>query len=106
MPRDPMLRVVLSLALSLAFLIGSAGPSQAKEDEVDGIVDCGRRSGQSCDIEGVLHLRTEHVTGTTEPIKIDVKWMQDALPHLDQDERIVLLVEDVPGGGVRALSVS
>src|SRR3954464_10095426 len=106
MPRNSVLRVVLSLALSLAFLVGSAGPSQAKEYEVDGIVDCGRRSGQSCDFDGVLYLRTEHVTGTTERIKIDVAWMQDTLPKLDQDERIVLLVEDVPGGGVRALSVS
>jgi hypothetical protein len=106
MARDPVLRVVLSIALGLAFLFGNAGLSQAKEYEVDGIVDCGRRSGQRCDFDGVLYLRTEHVTGTTERIKIDIKWMEDELPKLDQDDRIILLVEDVPRGGIRALSVS
>ena len=94
------------MALSLAYLVGSAGPGQAKEYEVDGIIDRGRRSGQRCDFDGVLYLRTEHVTGWTERIKIDVKWMQDTLPKLDQDDRIILLIEDVPGGGIRALSVS
>ena len=73
MPRDPVLRAVVSLALSLAFLVGSAGPSQAKEYEVDGIVDCGRSSGEGCSIERVLFLRTEHVTGRTERIRIDVR---------------------------------
>jgi hypothetical protein len=106
MPRLPVLHAVLSLALSVAFLIGSVGPSQAKEYEVDGIVDCGRSSGEGCSIERVLFLRTEHVTGRTERIRIDVSWIQDTLPQIDQDDRLLLLVEDVPGGGLRALSVS
>ena len=100
-------RILRALALVLLF-IGLFNPpavGHAKEYEVDGIVDCGVPSGRRCDIGDTLALRTDDVTGVLERIQIDVSWVRRHLSRLDQDDRIVLLVEDVPAGGLRALAV-
>jgi hypothetical protein len=105
MPRDRVVRAVLTLTLSLALLAGMARPGQAKEYELDGIVDCGRAHGDHCTIDDVLYLRTEQVTGELSRVKIQVSWIRQHLPRIEQDDRILLLVEDY-SGGIRALSVA
>ncbi len=99
-------RTTLALLVALSMTVGHPALGHAKEYEVDGIVDCGLRSGQRCDIDDVLVLRTEDVSGTLERIEINVKWIRKSLPKLEQDDHVMLLVEDMPRGGLRALSVA
>src|SRR4051812_29278664 len=77
----------------------------AKEIDVTGTVDCGRPSGKRCDIGDTLVLLTSDVTGELAPATIDITWIKDKLPGLDQDDEITLSVEVRPNGKLQALSV-
>lgn len=95
----------LTLVLSVTLLAGRPGTGQAKEYEIDGIVDCGKESGKRCDIGETIWLMTDDITGLDEKWEIDVSWIQSKLPTIDQDDQIKFQVEDKPGGGIRALGV-
>jgi hypothetical protein len=98
---------LLVLAAIVITVIGLAPPelSRAKELEVGGTADCGLRSGWRCSVSDVLVLMTDDLTGTVEPVRIDVSRMLARLPTLDQGDEVVLLVQDTPNG-LRALSVA
>ncbi|MFN8633984.1 MAG: carboxypeptidase-like regulatory domain-containing protein [Chloroflexota bacterium] len=90
---------LLSADLSRAML------AFAKDIDVVGIVDCGLTSGKRCDIGDTLVLVTDAITGEQAPVTIDVSWIKDKLPALDQDDEITLSVEILPSGKIQALSV-
>lgn len=91
-------------ALSLTF----APVVSAKEYNIAGTVECGRRSGQRCDIGNTLQLWTWDVNGRRQLVTIDVSWIRRKLPNLDQDEAIDLEVWDQSEatGGIRAVGVT
>ena len=102
-------RVIATILCVFSLLSTSvARPSVgfAKEFEIDGTVDCGTRSGRDCPPLGdTLYVYTDDVTGELARIAVDISWIRNQLPGLDQDDRIVLLVEDRPGGGLQAVGV-
>lgn len=98
--------MLVVLALSLLVLdFAHPLPGHAKEADVIGTVDCGRPSGRRCELGETLVLRTDSFSGTDELVTIDIRWILRELPSLDQDDEIILGVELLPDGKVRALSV-
>ncbi|MGE3271897.1 MAG: hypothetical protein AB7P40_24295 [Chloroflexota bacterium] len=102
------LRLVMLLVAVLsvfAFDLSHSATTLAKEIDVIGTVDCGLRSGQRCSLENTLVLLTDSVTGEATHISIDISWIKDKLPALDQDDEITLSVEILPNGKIQGLSV-
>jgi hypothetical protein len=50
-------------------------------------------------------LWSDSVSGVRERVTIDISWIKDKLPALDQDDEITLSVEILPSGKLQALSV-
>ncbi|MCC6176960.1 MAG: hypothetical protein IT305_16745 [Chloroflexi bacterium] len=97
--------VALSMLFLLAALLGYPTVGYSKEFDIDGTVDCGRSSGARCTIGDTLVLWTDDVSGERERVTIDVSWIEDKLAGLDQDDRIVLVVETLPDGTLRAIAI-
>jgi len=94
--------VVLSL---LAVDLGRVGITFAKEIDVTGTVDCSQRSGKRCSLDDTLVLLTDQITGELARATIDISWIKNSLPALDQDDEIVLTVQLLPNGTLQAVSV-
>lgn len=76
----------------------------AREIDVVGTVDCGRPSGRYCDVSDTLALWTDGPAGRVRLV-VDVRWVARSLPSLDQDDALCLLVEEAPGGQLRAVGL-
>jgi hypothetical protein len=98
-----LLMVMLSL---LPVELGRPTATFAREIDVVGTVDCGRRSGMRCSFDETLVLRTDQITGHLAPATIAIGWIKDALPALDQDDELTLTVEVQPDGSLRATGVA
>ena len=77
----------------------------AKNVDVIGTVDCGRPTGQRCNLDDTLVLLTDCLTGQLAPAVVDISWIKDKLPALNQDDEITLAVEALPNGKLQALGV-
>jgi len=76
------------------------------ETDLEGLVSCDRPSGRHCDVQNdVLQLRTDALGTPRQVVEVDVRWVRDRLPSLDQDDLICLTVERAPSGGLRATAV-
>src|SRR5687768_2952537 len=99
-----MTMLCVATLLWASFANPRAGLSKAFE--IDGTVHCGTGSGRDCPAIGdTLFLYTDDVTGELARVAVDISWVRNQLSGLDQDDRIVLLVEDRPGGGFQAVGV-
>jgi len=94
--------------LVLGLLFGPLWPAPLvrAETDLDGLVSCDRPSGRRCDVQNnVLQLLTDVLGTPRQLVEVDVSWVRDRLPSLDQDDLICLSVERAPGGGLRATAV-
>jgi hypothetical protein len=82
-----------------------AGMALAKEVDVVGTVDCGRRSGRACEIQDRLAVWTDSLSGERSRVTLDVSWVRSSLPALDQDDEIVAVVDVRPDGTLQVLSL-
>jgi hypothetical protein len=92
--------------LGLCIVLGAVGQGQAREFEVDGTADCGRKSGKHCDIDDTLALFTDDISGEPERIEFDVRWIKEYLDKVDQDDHVCIVAEDRGGGRYRATGYS
>lgn len=69
---------------------------------VNGIVDCGRRDGQACRLGDTLTLITADLGGAN--ITIDITWIRDSLPPLDQGDGVCIEVSG-SGGSYQGVGV-
>jgi hypothetical protein len=101
---------LLALVLVSLLPFGAWGaPTSAspvgKTFDIVGTVDCGLASGKRCSIGDVVRVWTEDVSGHRQLVEIDVSWIRQTLPALDQDDLLRLEVESTPDGKLRALGV-
>jgi hypothetical protein len=61
-----------------------------------GTLDCGRRDGQRCQVGDTLTLWTDDLGGT-QRVSIDVTWIRDSLPSMDQGDYMCLDVFTIDG---------
>ncbi|MFN0070772.1 MAG: hypothetical protein ACKVVP_04695 [Chloroflexota bacterium] len=98
--------VLAGLMVGLAaLLLELPAAGWAKDFELTGTVDCGRRSGQRCTIGDTLAIITEDLSGVKERVVVDVSWIQPIIRQreIDQDDTLCLEVGDRPDGGLRAI---
>ena len=100
-----LLALVVALLWLLALQLAYPQAGFAKDVDAIGTVDCGIPSGKRCSLGDTLVLLTDSVTGKNERITIDIRWIANKLPALDQDDEITLSVQLLPDGKLRALSV-
>jgi hypothetical protein len=104
--RSRLLLLVLTLLLPFGAWGAetSARPAE-KSFDIVGTVDCGLASGKRCSIGDVVRVWTEDVSGHRQLVEIDVSWIKQTLPALDQDDLLRLEVESTPDGTLRGLGV-
>lgn len=89
-----------------AHVLLSPNPAYAdKELLIVGTVDCGRASGQRCDIDTSIVVWTSDVSGYREQVVIDVSWVQRQLDAYDQDDLIYIEVRLMPDGTLQAIGI-
>ena len=98
--------VSLAVLFSLCIALVGVGQGQAKEFEIDGTVDCGLKSDRRCDIDKVLALWTDDISGVRERVEIDVSWIKDSLDKIDQDDHVCVIVEDLHAKRLKAVGWS
>ncbi len=102
-------RLFLTISSIGLFALVLAHPSivLSKDFPVLGTVECGLASGQQCLIGDALTVWTLSLSGMRDQATIDVAWVRAQLEEVGtkQDDLICLHVEEVPGGGLRALSI-
>jgi len=83
-------------------------PALAKDFNIAGTVECGRRSGRSCVIDNTVSIWTDDFGGKHQLVTIDISWIRKKLPGLDQDDAIDFEVRELPAaeGGLQAIGVS
>lgn len=96
-------RVAAVAAVAAAFALAPAGSASAKTFDLVGTVDCGRASGERCEVGDTITLRTKDLSGVLETVEIDVSWIRRDVEGADQDDFLRFEVEEKPGGGYQAL---
>src|SRR5437867_2799804 len=83
------------LLIAAGFVMLPPASGLGKDIELTGTVDCGVRSGSRCAIGDVLRIWTTDVDGTRRLVTIDVSWVADQLPGIDQDDLMSFEVRDL-----------
>jgi hypothetical protein len=91
------------LLLALAWLLPA--PAAQADTDIDGLVSCGLPSGERCDVQNVLQIRTDALGAPRQIVDIDIAWVKDRLGSFDQDDLVCLTVERAPAGGLRAIGL-
>jgi hypothetical protein len=94
---------ILLLAALAAAALATASARVSRTFTLEGTVDCGRQSGRDCPSGSSLAVLTSSIDGSPRRVDVDVSWIGEKLPALSQDRSIVLEVEDLPNGELRAL---
>lgn len=94
------------LLVAIAALAGGQGVHAEKEFLLTGTVDCGRRSGQHCDVGTTVAVWTTDVSGVRQRVLVDLSWVTSQLGRYDQDDLICLEVRAQGDGTLRAVGVS
>ena len=102
------LRTILGLTLlALAATFIASGDVYAdKEFLIQGTVDCGRASGQRCDLGDTVTVWTADVSGKRERVKIDVSWIAKQLDRYEQDDLICIDVRMMSDGTLQGIAIS
>src|SRR5215217_5645918 len=69
-----------------ALLFLPASPALAKDFNIAGTVECGKRSGRSCSIDNTVSIRTDDFGGKHQLVTVDISWIRKRLPNLEQDD--------------------
>jgi hypothetical protein len=90
------------LQLTAAGLMGAAlvGPphvAAAREIIVEGIIDCGRMSGDNCPGGTQLTMITDQLGQNKQRVTIDMSWFPRLLENYSQDDLISLRISDDSG---------
>ena len=101
--RAALARLLALLAVLLVAGIAVVPARTAAETVVAGWLDCGRASGATCTVGPTLTLRSTDLGGTT--VTINVSWLLDQLPTLEQDDWLIFEVEILPDGTAQATSL-
>jgi hypothetical protein len=75
------------------------------EITIEGTVDCGRTSGQRCDLGSEVAVWTYDISGTLQRVVVDLSWVQRQLDAYDQDDLIVIDVRILPDGTLQAVGI-
>jgi hypothetical protein len=82
-----------ALALvGVSFGVGATGAfADEKELSLRGLVDCGRKVEQSCNIKDSFFFWTDGYGEGTQRVKIDVTWVKpEQIPSIDQEDELCL----------------
>lgn len=104
--RGVVVRRLVPLAALCVLILNVATPRAGLSREIvlDGIVNCGQRSGRPCELGTTLVLLSDD-SGSRQPYTIDVSWVLRQLGRVRQDDRLVLELEQAPDGTLRAIRV-
>ena len=86
--------------LSVAGVIGE------KVFLLQGTIDCGRASGQHCEVWPLVKIWTYDVTGELQLVTVDLSWVQPQLGRYNQDDEILLEIVAEQDGILRAVGVA
>ena len=105
--RSAIVRSVVLTFLVGALAFAASGDVYAdKEFLIQGTIDCGRKSGQRCDLGDIITVWTADVTGTRQKANIDVSWIAKQLDTYDQDDLICIDVRVMSDGTLQGIAIS
>src|SRR5215207_6236871 len=61
-------------------------PALAKDFNIAGTVECGRRSGRSCVIDNTVSIWTDDFGGKHQLVTIEISWIRKKLRDLEKEE--------------------
>jgi hypothetical protein len=93
------------VAIGIA-LVGLGSWAQAKEFDIEGILDCGVSSGFACPIGDVIVIRERFGGRLGDPIQVDVSWIRSQVTSRRQDDLLCVEAATRPDGILQALSIT
>jgi hypothetical protein len=76
-----------------------------KELLLVGTVDCGRASGERCNLGTSVAVWTTDISGYRERVTVDLSWVQRQLDTYDQDDLILIEIRVMADGTLQAISI-
>lgn len=97
--------VALGVALVMLFVSLERTPPVRASFMLDGLIDCGRSSGQQCSFGDTLVLLTRD-SGAPTRYTINISWLKPAdLDDFEQDDQVKIEIEKLPDGTLMALRI-
>ena len=97
--------VALGVALVMLFVNLERTPPVRASFMLDGLIDCGRSSGQQCSFGDTLVLLTKD-SGAPTRYTINISWLKPAdLDDFEQDDQVKIEIEKLPDGTLMALRI-
>ena len=97
--------LVIAMAFVLSFFVMERTPPVRASFMLDGLIDCGRSSGQQCSFGDTLVLLTKD-SGAPTRYTINISWLKPSdLDDFEQDDQVKIEIEKLPDGTLMALRI-